>query len=408
MAADLEHRFAAIAVTRKVPWPRRLASLRRFRRWRLEKARAAIMRSGLFDAAWYLRRHADLATHPDLIRHYLEDGAREGRDPSPLFDSDWYLARNPDVAEQQINPLLHFILFGARERRDPHPLFRTSFYLAALDHSTLPANALAHYLTDGPQSRLSPHPLFDPEWYAEASGHVTAREEQDPLLVQYLTVGEELDVAPHPLFRPEFVRQQMRMTTESPLARYAQSGAAAALDPHPLFNTEWFLRELGGRAAEKLPDEVTPLEFYLAHGGSVSPHPLFDPEWYRTSVEDLDGSAPLVDYVVNGGKAGCSSHWLIDTEHYLSKLGAPLRHNLLEDYLARAADGAPDPGPWFDTQWYVSQIGEETYGVSPLEHYVRYGLPNGTPPHPRWTGSAFELRSVRELCAIRKAGKNDA
>jgi hypothetical protein len=47
--------------------------------------------SGLFDEAWYLERYPDVAAAGiDPVRHYLETGAAEGRDPSPLFNTRFY------------------------------------------------------------------------------------------------------------------------------------------------------------------------------------------------------------------------------------------------------------------------------------------------------------------------------
>lgn len=81
-----------------------------------------IERSGLFDWDWYLSRYEDVkqsGMHP--IKHYLEFGAAEGRDPSPAFETRFYLAAYPDVADSGLNPLLHFIRFGREEGRKTAP-----------------------------------------------------------------------------------------------------------------------------------------------------------------------------------------------------------------------------------------------------------------------------------------------
>ena len=65
----------------------------------------------------------------DPLRHYVQHGGAEGRDPNPLFDSDWYLSHHPDVAAAGVNPLLHYITSGAPEGRDPNPSFDTRRYL---------------------------------------------------------------------------------------------------------------------------------------------------------------------------------------------------------------------------------------------------------------------------------------
>ena len=76
----------------------------------------------LFDPDWYLRQHEDVAkARLDPVQHYLEHGAREGRNPNALFDTKRYLAANADVRASPLNPFLHFILYGFREGRDPCP-----------------------------------------------------------------------------------------------------------------------------------------------------------------------------------------------------------------------------------------------------------------------------------------------
>ena len=74
--------------------------------------------SGLFDAAWYLEAYADVReSGVDPLRHYLESGWREGRDPGPNFSSAAYLKGNSDVAALGVNPLLHFVEYGHAEGR---------------------------------------------------------------------------------------------------------------------------------------------------------------------------------------------------------------------------------------------------------------------------------------------------
>src|SRR5262249_26107225 len=89
--------------------------------WQLRRF-AVIIRSGLFDRDWYLQNNPDVAESGiDPIRHYLEHGAMEGRDPCPKFSTRGYLALNPDVAVAGINPLVHFIKHGAKEGRRGGP-----------------------------------------------------------------------------------------------------------------------------------------------------------------------------------------------------------------------------------------------------------------------------------------------
>jgi O-antigen biosynthesis protein len=98
-----------------------LAQLRA--RWDLIKARQAILRSGLFDEAWYRERYPEVVELGlDPILQFLVDGATHGRNPSPNFSVKRYRWHNPDVAVLGINPLLHYIRQGKAEGREALPV----------------------------------------------------------------------------------------------------------------------------------------------------------------------------------------------------------------------------------------------------------------------------------------------
>ena len=56
-------------------------------------------------------------TEASGLQHYLDDGWREGLDPSMAFSTKGYLDLYPDVAAEDMNPLVHFILHGQFEHR---------------------------------------------------------------------------------------------------------------------------------------------------------------------------------------------------------------------------------------------------------------------------------------------------
>ena len=86
-----------------------------------------VRRSGLFDPAWYLDAYPDVREAGlDPLRHFLDRGWRENRDPNPLFDTDWYLDAYPDVRSAGVNPLLHYIKHGCIEPRNPGPRFSSA------------------------------------------------------------------------------------------------------------------------------------------------------------------------------------------------------------------------------------------------------------------------------------------
>ncbi len=120
--------------------------------------------TGAFDAAYYLRANPDVAAAGvDPWIHFINDGILEGRRPGPLplspedkalivksglFDAAYYLRKNADVAAAGLDPLTHFLERGAVEGRDPGPGFRTRWYrnIYIRDENT---NALLHYLRLG-------------------------------------------------------------------------------------------------------------------------------------------------------------------------------------------------------------------------------------------------------------------
>jgi hypothetical protein len=79
--------------------------------------------SKYFDKEWYLAAYQDVANAGvDPVKHYLEHGWKEGRNPSSLFSTAYYLDHNPDIKEGGMNPLLHYIKFGQFEDRHIEPV----------------------------------------------------------------------------------------------------------------------------------------------------------------------------------------------------------------------------------------------------------------------------------------------
>jgi GT2 family glycosyltransferase/glycosyltransferase involved in cell wall biosynthesis len=81
------------------------------------------------DPIWYRARHRDVAASGvDPLRHFIDAGLREWRDPNRWFDSAWYVRQNADVAASGTHPLLHYMSEGAKQGRDPHPRFDAGWY----------------------------------------------------------------------------------------------------------------------------------------------------------------------------------------------------------------------------------------------------------------------------------------
>jgi len=84
----------------------------------LEAQIEAVKKSGLFDEKYYLAMYSDVQQGSvDPLRHYCEQGWREGKNPSMDFDTRAYLAMYKDIQHIGLNPLWHYIVTGAAEHR---------------------------------------------------------------------------------------------------------------------------------------------------------------------------------------------------------------------------------------------------------------------------------------------------
>jgi GT2 family glycosyltransferase/glycosyltransferase involved in cell wall biosynthesis len=99
----------------------------------------------ILDPPWYRARHPDVSGDP--LRHFIDHGLEEGRDPCRWFDSAWYRRRYPDVAATGILPLLHYLTAGIALGRDPHPRFDAAWYVE--QHPEAANNPLLFHLQTG-------------------------------------------------------------------------------------------------------------------------------------------------------------------------------------------------------------------------------------------------------------------
>lgn len=85
-------------------------------KWRYSKDYWLIASTSLFDKSWYLNAYPDVsASGIDPVRHYLNHGGAERRNPGPLFDTFYYLAQLSKVQaniQATDNPLLHYLKVG--------------------------------------------------------------------------------------------------------------------------------------------------------------------------------------------------------------------------------------------------------------------------------------------------------
>ena len=106
-----------------------------------------------FDPIWY-RATYGLAADQPALRHFLEN--RHGGKVSPLaeFDVPWYLDTYRDIAEARIDPVEHYMIQGYKEARNPSPRFDTRFYRQRYLNGSGDENPLLHYLRNRDSTEL--------------------------------------------------------------------------------------------------------------------------------------------------------------------------------------------------------------------------------------------------------------
>jgi hypothetical protein len=169
------------------------------------------------DGAFYRAINPDLAAAGvDPIRHYLQSGWREGRDPAPWFSTRDYLDAYPEVAKAGWNPLHHYLVRGRREGRQiVRSAWADEFLLARSRRGLEPAWSFETLVSDGVVGAAEPDPVtldaaerlrerqiaaaeFDPVFYAGANPDVAATGED--LLGHFLTSGWREGRDPTPKF----------------------------------------------------------------------------------------------------------------------------------------------------------------------------------------------------------------
>jgi hypothetical protein len=128
-----------------------------------------------FDTLYYRGANPDVEKdHHNPFTHYLRHGRKEGRRPLPVdeterqlaidylviapeLDKEFYLSQYPDIAAAGIDPVKHFIEAGWSEFRNPRANFITSYYYYN-NKEVIPdnVNPFRHYIERGRQEGLAP------------------------------------------------------------------------------------------------------------------------------------------------------------------------------------------------------------------------------------------------------------
>jgi lipopolysaccharide biosynthesis glycosyltransferase len=181
-----------------------------------------IERSGLFDAAFYLRTTPEVPPGMPPLLHFIRDGEPAGRRPSFYFDPQGY-ARDAGLPGPA-GALLHFLRAGAATGVAPSIHFDGPWYERRFG---VPrgARALAHYLANRP--RNPPNRWFDPEFYRPPPGLPAAADPYE----HFATVGAARGAFPSAVLSEAAARGALPPDAERYLARLAGRPLSAAEKP---------------------------------------------------------------------------------------------------------------------------------------------------------------------------------
>jgi hypothetical protein len=202
----------------------------------------------------------------------------------------------------------------------------------------------------------------------------------DRLLARLGPLGHALIIARSGLWRGS----GRRLHDLRHMAAYARRGANPAVAPLAPFDQAYYLArnpDIGGT-------RMAPLVHYLLAGGREgrAPHPLFDEAHYsRQHAAELAGSGvtALEHYVHRGAALGHTPHPAFDVAHYLAQAPALApEDDAVAHYLREGWTQALSPHPLFDPAWYVRRAGPAARGTPPLVHYLVEGWARGLSPHP--------------------------
>ena len=252
----------------------------------------ALLRSPLFDAAYYAWAAGIAGPPAELAQHYLDKGEAASLPPSTTFDPRFYRASNPDVAGTGMSLLLHYIRFGEREHRYPTPA-RMRADAARVEASGL-FDARAYTWNRG----RAPVPgLSDVENYLVARDHqVGIGDSFDSALYAHLYPDALHGYALPLLHYLDIGRAQYRITTVHDLH---QRKDAARLR----FSARHYLGQLP--PGTSLDD---PVEHYLLHGmrAGLDPAPDFSADYYLRRYPDMrtSGMDPFYHFAAHGKSEG--------------------------------------------------------------------------------------------------------
>lgn len=238
--------------------------------------------SPLFDADDYAKEFG-LAAARDPVRHYLENWAHSLANPSKFFDAAYYLKLYGDVAERKINPLLHYLTNGWKEGRSPSPLFDRNEFLAAHPYVQAGSVDLAEFCIRA---------YGDYNWKARRALPRVASESTNKKVTPGVVIPEISipDVVMPEIVMPEVVVPEV-------VAEDSSDSVAKLCSSE--FDQEYYISTYPDVKASGMD----PYIHYMNHGFAEdrNPRPDFDVFFYKnTYLEGRNDINPFVHYLTVG------------------------------------------------------------------------------------------------------------
>ena len=262
-------------------------------------------------------------------------------------------------------------------------LFDEDFYRRQISHRLYPwTDPFNHYIKNGAHFKLDPNSYFSTSWY----------------LAKHKSVQD---------------------TGIHPLIHYVTRGFSEGYDPSDRFSTRWYLLN----NADVRRSCINPLEHFLRHGKSEGrspkqprgvkafrdrkldlPESLFDDEWYGRKYAETSGLSALCryeHYVQIGASLGYDPNAFLCSQSYAHSLesGLGAYPNSLSHFFFKGARLGLNPGPLFDTKWYIKMNPDVSkFGYNPLAHFLLYGQIGTECPHPIFLDEA--IRPLYNYAAV--------
>ena len=316
-----------------------------------------------------------------------------------LFDGAWYLASHIDVAVAGLDPLLHYVRFGAAEGRRPNAYFDPVWYRS---QAGLPPEAepLLHYIRTGEPAGIPPNPLFDPTWYRAAY-------RLDPhacVLADYLAhrragrvPSPALYAAPH---LPDYADGRTREPVADYIDRLAQTGASPGCDQATISGSGAFDQNhylING--SDVLEASLDPIDHFCRYGWREGRNPniYFNTRWYLVTNPDVErlGLNPMVHYIVEGERAGRRPVVYFDPIWYRARYGLPADTLALSHFLQHRRSQKFSPNGLFDESWYIERH-RDMVGPNrdPFAHFLQAGTYRDLDPSPGFDAAAYRRAAL--------------